>query len=136
MTKMKAKYLGDLQVECAHPGSGVRLRTDAPVDNNGQGRSFSPTDLLASSLVACMFTIMGIYARTAGLDIEGATAEYEKRMSASPRSVAGIDVLVRMPAKGYSQADRTKLERAALSCPIHATLKGNVEMNVRFDWTE
>lgn len=136
MTKMNAKYLGDLQVECGHPDSGIRILTDAPTDNNGQGRSFSPTDLLASSLVACMFTIMGIYARTVGLDIEGATAEYEKRMSASPRTVAGIDVFVRMPAKGYSQADRTKLERAALRCPVHATLEGKVEMNVKFDWGE
>lgn len=136
MTKMKARYLGNLQVECEHAGNGAKIVTDAPLDNYGQGRSFSPTDLFASSLAACMLTIMGIFAERAGVDITGATAEIEKQMSDSPRKVAVIDVCVHMPGKAYSPAEKVKLERAALSCPVHATLKGQVEMRIRFDWPE
>lgn len=134
MTRMKATYKGGLRVECQHLDSGTTIITDAPVDNQGQGRSFSPTDLLATSLAACMLTIMGIYARTSGLDMEGATADIRKIMSDSPRKVAKIEVRVTMPDKGYTEADKTKLERAALACPVQATLKEAVETEIRFDW--
>ncbi|MCM1040913.1 MAG: OsmC family protein [Bacteroides sp.] len=136
MTTMKATYKGGLRVECEHSASGTVLITDAPVDNKGQGRSFSPTDLLATSLGACLLTIMGIYADTIGVDITGAEAEITKTMGAAPRHVAELDVRVKMPAKGYSQEEKTKLERAGLTCPVHNTLKGNVVMNIRFDWGE
>lgn len=133
---MKATYKGGLRVECEHSASGTVIITDAPVDNHGQGRSFSPTDLLATSLGACLLTIMGIYADAIGVDITGAETEIIKKMESSPRHVAEVDVMVRMPPKSYTTEEKLKLERVALTCPVHNTLKGNVVMNIRFDWAE
>ncbi|MFO7862362.1 MAG: OsmC family peroxiredoxin, partial [Salinivirgaceae bacterium] len=81
------KYLGHLRTEAEHVRSGNKIITDAPVDNRGKGEYFSPTDMLATSLTSCIFTIMGIKAGDAGFSIEGATANTWKIMSENPRRV-------------------------------------------------
>ena len=131
---MKATYLGGLRVECEHMDSGTKIITDAPVDNHGQGRSFSPTDLATVALPACMLTIMGIYAENAGLDITGASAEVNKVMESSPRRIAKMEVRLEMPPKGYSAEEKLKIERAAKTCPVHNTLKDVVELDLQFIW--
>lgn len=134
MTTMKATYMGGLRVECEHEDSGAKIITDAPLDNHGQGRSFSPTDLATVALPACMLTIMGIYAENIGLDIQGAQAEVVKEMAANPRRIAKMTVTMTMPPKGYSEDDKKKIERAAKTCPVHNTLKDVVEMTLEFNW--
>lgn len=121
-------------MECEHEDSGVKIITDAPLDNHGQGRSFSPTDLATVALPACMLTIMGIYAENIGLDIQGAQAEVVKGMAANPRRIAKMTVTMTMPPKGYSEDDKKKIERAAKTCPVHNTLKDVVEMELKFNW--
>ena len=134
MTTVKAKYLGDLRVECEHLQSGTKIITDAPTDNNGKGEAFSPTDLCATSLGACMMTIMGIYARHAGLDLEGTEIEISKKMLQDPRRIGGVDIIFNMPAKNYSAKDKKALERAAHTCPVHFSLNGEIEQNIVFNW--
>ena len=63
MATSKTIYLGELRTENLHISSGQKLITDAPVDNQGKGEAFSPTDLVATALSDCMITIMGIKAR-------------------------------------------------------------------------
>ncbi|TMI86944.1 MAG: OsmC family protein, partial [Bacteroidetes bacterium] len=75
-------YDGDLRTSCTHLKSGNSFETDAPVDNNGKGERFSPTDLLATSLGTCMITVMGIRARKLGFDLNGIKIEVEKIMRA------------------------------------------------------
>ena len=69
MATMKAKYLGQLRVECEHVASGTKMMTDAPVDNCGKGEAFSPTDLCAAALGSCILTTMGIYAGQHNIDL-------------------------------------------------------------------
>lgn len=85
-------YETDLRTTCKHVRSSSSFETDAPVDNNGKGERFSPTDLLATSLATCMITVMGIKARTMGFDLEGMKADVEKIMKADPRRVGGINI--------------------------------------------
>lgn len=134
MTTVRAKYLGDLQVECEHLLSGTKIVTNPPVDNNGNGESFSPTDLCATSLAACMMTIMGMYARTAGLDIVGTEIEITKKMLADPRRIGEIEVIFHMPAKGYSDKDKKALEKAAHTCPVHYSLHADMLQTIKFNW--
>lgn len=92
METIKTTYIGQLRTEAVHVQSGNKLITDAPIDNHGKGETFSPTDLLATSLASCIFTIMGIKAESSGFSIDGATAKTWKIMSENPRRVAEVKI--------------------------------------------
>ena len=135
MATVTGKYLGGLRVEAKHEQSGATLITDAPVDNEGKGQSFSPTDLCSMSLGACALTIMGIFAQAHGLDIDGTTFEVTKTMSAdAPRRIIKIEVTFLFPDKGYTDKDKKSLERAAKTCPVHHSLGSDVEQVLHFKW--
>ena len=125
-------YHGDLRCEARHEPSGTTLITDAPLDNQGRGESFSPTDLVATGLGVCMFTIMGIVAKRDGIALAGATARVEKHMTSTPpRRIERIVVRFALPATIPAE-DRAKLERAAHTCPVALSLHPDVVQDVAF----
>jgi uncharacterized OsmC-like protein len=133
MVKVTVEYEGDLHCSAHHGPSGVTLQTDAPVDNQGRGESFSPTDLVATALGSCMATIMGIYARQKGIELDGMRIEVAKEMTQSaPRKIARLATDVWMPA---GLARNPALEHAALTCPVHHSLHPDVEKPVSFHWS-
>jgi len=130
---MKVAYKGDLRTECMHE-SGTVIETDAPKDNQGKGECFSPTDLFAVSLASCMLTLMGMQAKKLGIDLKGASAEVEKEMVSSPmRRVGKLIVRFRIPVAPNPEA-RAKLEQAALTCPVHASLHPDIRQEIDFVW--
>lgn len=132
MIEITGRYLGDLKVELTHQPSGATVRTAAPVDNAGDGSSFSPSDLCAGSLGACMTTIIGIVATRDGIDLQDLSFRVEKHMSAEgPRRISRLPVEIKMPA-GLAPEVRAKLERAALTCPVHRSLSADVDITVSF----
>ncbi len=124
-------YAGNLKVELTHGPSGAQLTTAAPKDNQGDGSSFSPTDLLAAALGSCMLTLIGIVARREGIDLSGLSFRLEKHMQSDPRRVGAVPVTIWMPA-GLTADQRKKLENAALTCPVHKSLPPELEREVRF----
>lgn len=135
MTTMSVKYLGDLEVSCTHDDSGASFVTTAPKDNGGTGEAFSPSDLAATAVAACALTIMGLYAKNHDVDIVGTTAKVTKTMSASPRRLGCVEIVFTFPAKGYSDKEKTSLERAAHTCPVHLSLHPDVEQKMSFVWS-
>ena len=127
----KVEYKGDLRTEAVHLSSGNAIVTDAPVDNQGKGEAFSPTDLVATALASCMLTIMGIVAKRDGIDIEGATAEVEKIMSQSPRRIGEIRIRL-IFNNPMDNMEREKLERAARTCPVSGSLHDDVREIIEF----
>lgn len=134
MTKMKARYLGELRVECEHLQSGTKIITDAPKDNCGKGEAFSPTDLCATALGSCILTTMGIYAAQHDIDISGAEVDIAKTMGTEPRRIIEIEVLIQMPPKGYSDKEKKVLERVAATCPVHFSLNEQMVQKITFNW--
>lgn len=130
---MSGKYAGKLKVQLEHGPSGATITTAAPVDNNGDGSSFSPTDLVAAALGACMLTIVAMVAERDGIDTSELAFRCEKNMQASPRRISSIPVTIQMP-RGLDAAQRAKLERAALTCPVHHSLLAEIEKNVAFEY--
>lgn len=128
------EYLGSLQTKATHIKSGDTFITDPPVDNNGKGEAFSPTDIVATSLASCAMTIMGMAANNHGIDIDGTTAEVSKHMAADPRRIVGIDVHFIMPSKEYSSKEKSILEHAALTCPVAKSLHPDLSQNLTFKW--
>ncbi len=134
MVQIDVTYEGGLRTRAVHGPSGQTLITDAPVDNHGQGESFSPTDLVATATASCMLTIMGIVAERHAWPFVGATAKGVKKMATDgPRRIGELEVEIRVPGD-WAENQRGALEQAALGCPVHATLHGNVEMPCSFVW--
>jgi uncharacterized OsmC-like protein len=128
-------YKGDLRTEATHLQSGTVIETDAPVDNQGKGERFSPTDLVATALGNCMLTIMGIKARDMNIDLTGTTIDITKIMVADPRRIGTIKVVFQFPASlEIIEKDRTILERAALTCPVAKSLSSELVQEVTFNW--
>lgn len=127
-------YNGDLRTTCTHLQSGSDFETDAPVDNNGKGERFSPTDLLATSLATCMVTVMGIKARTMGFDLDGVKVEVLKIMKADPRRVGGIQVFFHIPDHLAGLEDKTRdiLKNTGHTCPVIRSLHPDTEITI--DW--
>ena len=134
MVKIDIEYHGDLHNHCVHAPSDRGLDTDAPVDNEGRGESFSPTDLLATALGTCMMTVMGIVARRHTWPLEGATVRVEKHMQTQPERRVGYLVLDFQMPSALPADSRTVLERAAHTCPVARSLHPDVELRVRFHW--
>jgi uncharacterized OsmC-like protein len=119
-----------------HGPSGTTLITDAPVDNHGKGESFSPTDLVVTSLATCMATTMAIVARRDQVALEGLTIAAEKHISATPpRKVARAVLRFAMPAKIPAER-RAVLERAAHGCPVALSLHPEVVVEVSFSYPD
>ena len=103
------------------------------MDNQGQGAAFSPTDLVANALGACVMTIMAIKARDMNVDMVGTTAAVTKTMQAEPRRIAKIEVTLTMVGS-FDQKTKLILERTAMTCPVHMSLHPDVEQQVIFNW--
>ncbi len=134
MAASKITYTGDLRTSSVHLKSGMEIITDAPVDNQGKGEAFSPTDLLATSLGNCMLTIVGIAARNHGFSIDGTTAEITKVMGENPRRVTEIHVNLQFPANNYSEKDKAIIERSAKTCPVAYSLHPDIVQEIIFSY--
>ena len=131
MSRANIVYQNNLRTEAEHIASGEKIITDAPVDNNGKGEAFSPTDLVATALGACMITIMAISANKYGIDMSGTNASVKKIMGSDPRRISEISIDINMN-KNIEEKDRKRLERSALTCPVHRSLHPDLEKKIRF----
>lgn len=134
MATSKITYTGDLRTSSVHLKSGIEIITDAPVDNQGKGEAFSPTDLLATSLGNCLLTIVGIAARTHGFNIDGTTAEITKIMGENPRRVTEIIVNLQFPANNYSEKEKQIIEHSARTCPVSYSLHPDIKQDLTFSF--
>jgi len=136
MVRIHEVYEGELHTICRHEASGAEVATDAPIDNQGRGESFSPTDLVATALGSCMLTIMGIEARKQGWALEGAEVSVEKHMTASPpRRIDALVLRFVMPS-GLPRESRPVLEQIAHTCPVCRSIHPDIRVDVSFTWPD
>jgi uncharacterized OsmC-like protein len=131
METAKTKYKGDLRTEIVHLRSGSIITTDAPVDNKGKGENFSPTDLVASALGSCIFTIMGIAAREHSFSIDGSTCTVTKIMTDNPRKIGEIRIEFDFTSHDYSDKQKKILNNCVKTCPVALSLNESVFQNVK-----
>lgn len=135
METVKTKYLGELRTEATHVRSGEKIVTDAPIDNQGKGEYFSPTDMLATALGSCMLTIMGISARTHGFNIDGTEIKITKVMGTAPRRVVEIIVELFFPTD-YTPKEKKIIELSAKECPVANSLHPDLKQTLIFHFGE
>ena len=126
-------YEGELRTKSIHLASKDSFITDAPIDNNGKGEAFSPTDTVASALASCILTIMGIKAKNLDLDLRGTKAQVTKVMASEPRRIEEIKIEINVN-KSFDSKIQRLLERAALNCPVAKSLHSDLKQNITFNW--
>jgi putative redox protein len=133
MTQMHCSYEGNLRTLAVHDSSGSQLITDAPLDNQGRGEAFSPTDLVATALASCILTILGIVAERHGIRLDPCSARVEKTMTAGGvRRIGLLEVWISLPP-GLEPQQRQLLERAGEGCPVKRSLEEAVPMILHWD---
>ena len=132
MTKINGTYNGNLRCELSHPSNTI-IHTDAPKDNRGEGKFFSPTDLLAASLASCILTIVGIRARDKGIDIGNPSFQVNKAMASNPRMVAKlkVEIIYDVP---IPLEERAYLEEEGRNCPVALSLAESIQQELSFQY--
>ena len=136
MANFEVLYTTELRTEMTHLASGTKVLTDAPIDNQGKGEDFSPTDLASASLASCMLTIMGIAAREHGFNIDGTKALITKEMKSEPRRIGRIIIELHFPHNDYSQKQKKILEHISTTCPVALSLHPDLEQEVKLIYLE
>ena len=134
MPSIKSSYLGNLRTQALHIQSGKTILTDAPLDNNGKGQAFSPTDLVCSALGSCMVTIMGIIAERDGISLEGLSWEITKIMQSNPRKIQEVVVDFTWTNPVNDQVILKKLKNAARTCQVALSLDPSIKQTIHFDF--
>ena len=134
MVEIQIDYEGQLRCLAEHMPSGNKMMSDAPVDNQGRGESFSPTDMVATALGTCMVTIMGIVADQRMIDLKGLRLIVRKKMSGDlPRRISRLDVQIHVPIS-ENHSSRKFLEEAALTCPVKYSIHPDIEVDIDWCW--
>lgn len=132
MDTVRIDYKGNLRTECTHVKSGQVIVTDAPVDNNGKGEAFSPTDLVANAYVSCMLTIVGIYCNNHGLSFTKAQAGVEKIMGAEPRRISGLNIWIDFSGNEWNEDEQKRVMAAAKACPVAKSVRADMDVKIDF----
>ncbi|MEM9646571.1 MAG: OsmC family protein [Planctomycetota bacterium] len=135
---IQAVYRGQLRLESEHVSSGAVLTTDASTEDGGGGEGFSPSDLVAAALGACILTILGMMAKRHGWALEGAAVQVEKEMVRQPiHRIGKLATTVTLPGGSLSDANaRRRLENAVETCPVHRSLNPEIIAPIEFVYLE
>jgi len=136
METSRITYTGDLRTEAVHARSGQMFITDAPIDNQGRGEAFSPTDLLATSLGACAITVVGIAARTHGFNIDGTEIKITKIMASDPRRVSEVIVEMDFPQVRYSEKEKQIIRHTINTCPVGQSLHPDLKQTFILNFSD
>ena len=128
------RYLGDLRTESTHLKSSRTIITDAPIDNNGKGNAFSPTDLVASALCSCMTTVMGICAEKNNFELPNSKSYVTKVMSSNPRRISKIILEINFEKNNLSDQQKEKLIAVAKGCPVAQSLNKDLVQEVFYNF--
>ena len=132
MATARVEYLGELRTKCTHLKSGAEFITDAPVDNNGKGDAFSPTDLVAAAYASCMVTIIGIYCNHHGIEFKSGVIEINKIMESAPRRIGKLELNLDFSGNNWTEDEQLRIRRAGEACPVAITLRENVEVSFTY----
>ncbi|NRA11786.1 MAG: OsmC family protein [Crocinitomicaceae bacterium] len=134
MATSKVEYLGGLRTKATHLKSGTEIFTDAPVDNNGKGEAFSPTDLVATSYASCVLTIIGIYCANNDLSFENGHAEITKLMGVDPRRISKLEINLDLSNNGWDENAQERVRKAGEACPVSNSVDPLMEIEFKYQF--
>lgn len=134
MTKVSVVYQNELRTLCTHNASGQQFETDAPLDNNGKGERFSPTDLLATAYASCMMTVIGIHCDKNNLKFKNGTASVDKIMTDNPRRIKELKIDMDLRDNNWTEKDQKKISAIAKNCPVAKSVDPEIIISITFNF--
>lgn len=131
MVTLTIQYSGNKNCCLTHEPSSAILQTDAPKDNHGKGENFSPTDLMAASLISCMLTTMAIKGEPLGYHFNGCYGKVIKEMNTDPRRIKKLSTELHLK-KHLDSEQKNFLENVAMGCPVKLSLHPEVIVSATF----
>ena len=132
MATAKIVYAGNLSTHCTHLQSNSSIQTDAPVDNNGKGQAFSPTDLVATALVSCMQTIVGIYCEAHQISFTYCESEVTKIMHSNPRRIGELEISMDFSKNEWDDATQKRIIHVAEACPVAKSIHPDIKLSFSY----
>ena len=106
------------------------MRTDAPLDHEGKGRCFCPSDLIATALGTCLLTVMGIKAEKERWSLEGLYLEVYKEMSKiGPRKIDNLNINIFTPSN-LNAHQLNVLRKEIKDCPVLRNIQCSANINL------
>lgn len=134
MSEVTIWYEGNLSTRAVDNETKSEITTDAPKDNQGLGRAFSPTDLVGVALGSCSLTLMGIAAKRLNINIEKTRVIVTKTMSnTSPRRISVLHLTFFCPYT-FSDEITAALIKAVETCPVHFSLHPELRQEFIYHW--
>lgn len=112
-----------------HIPSNVEIRVTAPEEFGGPGGSFSSTDLLAAALGSCIASSIDRIAQRSNLPLKAVQVMVDKELGQDPKRVKRLNVTIQVGAP-LDPLLKTKLERAARTCPVHRSLAADIAVGL------
>ena len=128
------RYVGELRTSSTHIKTGKNIITDAPIDNNGKGQAFAPTDLVSSALCSCITTVMGICAEKGKFEMPNSKAKITKLMSTNPRKISEIKIEINFEKNSLTDVQKRKLISVGKNCPVAKSLNSDIKQNLIFNF--
>jgi len=128
------RYVGELRTSSTHVKTGKNIMTDAPIDNNGKGQAFAPTDLVSSALCSCITTVMGICAEKGKFEMPNSKAKITKLMSTNPRKISEIKIEINFEKNSLTDVQKRKLISVGKNCPVAKSLNSDIKQNLIFNF--
>ena len=128
------RYVGELRTSSTHVKTGKNIITDAPIDNNGKGQAFAPTDLVSSALCSCITTVMGICAEKGKFEMPNSMAKITKLMSTNPRKISEIKIEINFEKNSLTDVQKRKLISVGKNCPVAKSLNSDIKQNLIFNF--
>lgn len=89
----------------------------------------NPGELLACALGACMLTMVGYMASKRGDNAEGTSVEVRPQFDEKHSRITGFALRFMFPA-AFTQAQKEAYARAAQTCPVHNSLREDMDYTV------
>ncbi|MDJ0630472.1 MAG: OsmC family protein [Rhodobacter sp.] len=134
MSQVVTRYDGGQHCTASDAAKGKAVAMDCPY--TGKGEELSPGNLLEAAVAGCMLISMGPMAAREGIDLSGASISVDVKGTPPPKiDYTALDIDVQMPA-GLTAIQRTKLERAAETCPIKHSFKDEISVSVTYHYPD
>jgi uncharacterized OsmC-like protein len=125
LPKLTVAYEGGMKMRAERCGHVIE--SDQPEKSGGTDSALPPFDIFVSSLGMCITLFAAIFMERHGLSTEGLALDLEFEMAKGPSRLGEVRAKLRAPKADLGEL-RDAVLRSALACPVHHSLREDVEV--------